>query len=263
MSLFEAVLLGLLQGLTEFLPVSSSGHLALAQVAFGWNAPGLVLEVAVHAATVVAVCVVLRREVAGLVRGALDIVRRRFKTENARLFGLVVLGTLPIAIIGLTLRDLVQEVFDQPQIAAIGLLVTGGMLLLVRFATDRDRALGPVLALVIGTAQAMAILPGISRSGSTIVVAMLLGVASRKAFNFSFLLSIPAILGATVVVLPEALGANAEPGLIGLCVTAGIAAFLSGMVALVLLRGLVRAGRLALFAPYCLALGIVALSLIE
>jgi len=205
---------------------------------------------------------VLRREVSDLVRGAFDLVRGRCDTEQARLVGLLVLGTLPIAVVGLTLRDLVRDAFDRPAVAAIGLLVTGGILLLVRFARDRDRPIGPAVALAIGLAQAMAILPGISRSGSTIVVAMLLGVASRQAFTFSFLLSIPAILGATILVLPAALGANASPGLLGLCVTAGIAAFVSGAVALVLLRGLVRAGRLALFAPYCLALGALALALL-
>ncbi len=262
MTLFEAVLLGLLQGLTEFLPVSSSGHLALAQTAFGWSAPGLLLEVVVHAATVIAVCVVLRREFFDLVRGTFDLVRGRFQTDQARLVGLLVLGTLPIAVVGLTLRDQVREAFDRPEIAAIGLLVTGCMLLLVRFARDRDRPIGPAVALAIGMAQALAILPGISRSGSTIVMAMLLGVASRRAFTFSFLLSIPAILGATILVLPKAIGANTTPGLLGLCVTAGVAAFVSGVVALRLLRGLVRAGRLALFAPYCLALGVLALALL-
>jgi undecaprenyl-diphosphatase len=256
----EAILLGVLQGLTEFLPVSSSGHLVLAERAFGWEGGGLAFEVSVHLATLLAVLIVLRRDVAGLVRGALDLARLRTAGEDARLLLFVAIGTVPAVVVGLLLKDAVEEAFDSPRFAAAGLLVTAAILLSTRWRRREERPLGAVAAIAIGCAQALAIAPGISRSGSTIAAALLLGIAASRAFTFSFLLSIPAILGATVL---ELAGESLDPGLLRVCLVAGTAAFLSGTLALVVLRGVVQRGRLALFAPYCVAVGILALILLS
>jgi undecaprenyl-diphosphatase len=260
-STFEALLLGLVQGLTEFLPVSSSGHLVLTRELLGLEPTGLALEVSVHAATLLAVVVVLWREVLGLVRGGLNLLRGR-ADEDGRLLLLVALGTIPAVAVGLLLKDEIERAFADPRYAAVGLIFTAVLLAPTWFRHGGERRIDAVLAVVIGCAQALAICPGVSRSGSTIAVALLLGAAAPRAFAFSFLLSIPAILGATVLVLPDALGEGAAPGLVGNCLAAALAAFVSGVVALRLLRRVVERGRLAVFAPYCLVVGVLALLLL-
>jgi undecaprenyl-diphosphatase len=262
MTSLEALILGLIQGLTEFLPVSSSGHLVLAQAALGLEAQGLALEVSVHAATLLAVFVVLRADVARLVRGGVDLLRLRTGTEEARLFLTVGLGSVPAAVAILLFGDAIEEAFDRPEVAAIGLLVTAAILALTWKKRGEGRSIGFAVALAVGVAQVLALFPGVSRSGTTIVAALALGAASRSAFSFSFLLAIPAILGATLLELPGAFGSGAPDGLAVLCLVASAAAFVSGAVALALLRGLVEKGRMVWFAPYCLAAGVVALALL-
>jgi undecaprenyl-diphosphatase len=262
MTNLEALLLGLIQGLTEFLPVSSSGHLVLAQAALGWEQHGLALEISVHAATLLAVFLVLRRDVAKFVRGGVDVLRVRWRTEEARLFLMIALGSVPAALAMLLFGSAIEEAFDSPRVAGFGLLATAVILAFTWKRRGGDRSIGFAIALAIGTAQVLALLPGVSRSGTTIVAALVLGVASRSAFSFSFLLSIPAILGATVLELPDAFGPDAPAGLGGLCLLAGAAAFVSGAIALTLLRGVVERGRLIWFAPYCLIVGVVALVLL-
>lgn len=258
MSILEAALLGAIQGLTEFLPVSSSGHLVLAQAVMGWKSTGLLLEVAVHFATLLAVVVVLRSEVAGLFRGALDCLRGR-RTEEARLVILVALGTVPAVVVGLGLEHRIEEAFASPKAAALGLLATAAILGSTLLARRRDADLGVAAALAIGCAQALAILPGISRSGSTIAVALLIGIAAPRAFTFSFLLSIPAILGATILKIGDAVEGGVSADLMRVAGVAGVVAFATGIGALLVLRRMVERGRFAVFAPYCLVLGLVAL----
>jgi len=187
----EALLLGLVQGLTEFFPVSSSGHLAMIQAVLGIREEGgLVFEIAVHAATLIAIVIFYRRRIAALVSGAL-----RGQAEALVYGAKLAVGTLPAVLVGLTAQDAVAEAFDSPELVALCLLITGSLLLTTRWTTGRARRQTPsfAMALAIGCAQAFAILPGISRSGTTVAVALALGLAPAAAAEFSFLLGVIAI----------------------------------------------------------------------
>jgi len=246
----DALVLGLVQGLTEFLPISSSGHLVLTQEVLGIHAPGAAIEIAVHIGTLLSVLTYYRRDVVEIVR---DVFRGG---PTARLGWMVVVGTLPAVAVGLFLKDHIESIFDSPRWAAGGLLVTGVVLLLTAKARRRPGDPGFGYALIVGCAQAIAILPGISRSGSTIGAAMFLGDDPVRAARFSFLLSIPAILGASVLLFADG-GLDGGPGA-GMLVVSGAVAFASGLAAIAFLIKLLGQGRLAWFAPYCLVVGAIA-----
>lgn len=271
MSWLEALLLGALQGATEFLPVSSSGHLALAQHFLAVEGPQVAFDVVLHVATLLAVVVVYRNDLARLVRvlaGALASreVRRAplasvRRSQELALAVALVAGSLPTAAIGLLFQEPLEALFERPAVVASMLLVTGAVLQLPRLAPQRGElrsGVGVPAALAIGAAQGLAITPGISRSGTTISIALLLGIAPAAAARFSFLLSIPAILGALVLKLPDLAGAAAPaPALLA----AGfVTAFLVGWAALALLLALLRRGRFAVFSWYCWAVGLAALA---
>lgn len=252
-------LLALLQGLTEFLPISSSGHLVLAQQAMGLEEPAIVVDVALHVGTLAAVLVVYRRDVGALVRGL-------FAGEWREPWW-IVLGTLPAVAVALFWRGAIEEAFGSVRVAAWGLVATSLLLGLGERARRRRAAAEPArlgwrVALAMGVAQAAAICPGVSRSGSTIAVGLLLGLAPAAAARFSFLLAIPAILGAAVLQLPGAFGALG-PGTEGpggfqagaeLLWAVAFAGFV-GWGALRMLLAFLGRGAFAWFALYCAALG--------
>lgn len=264
-------LLALIQGLTEFLPISSSGHLVLAQAAMGFEEPALALDVALHVGTLIAVVVVYRRDLLELARGAL---RGDFREPL-----LLMLATLPAAVIGLTFKDSIQAAFHRPDLAARGLFVTAAVLMVGEVARRRrirstasaqaevdasraqessERPLSAWHALLIGTAQAVAIFPGISRSGSTIAVGMMCGLSAERAARFSFLLSIPAILGAAVLNLPDAMAEAAGVELRAILWATLLAGFV-GWGALRILIVFLGRGAFTWFAVYCAVLGAGAL----
>ena len=261
MSTLEAIAIGLLQGLTEFLPVSSSGHLALANAWLGIDAESaVILVVAVHVATLAAVVLVLHRAAARLVAGTFRLLVGPRDHPDARLALAVGVGTLPAVVVALLAKDALAAAFGSPVAVGALLIVNAGILLAIRGAPEADGAgIGARRGLLVGVAQAFAILPGISRSGATIVAARRLQVAPAEAFDFSFLLAIPAILGGAVLELPALAAEDVRPGLGVACLVAGAAAFASGVAALVLLRRLVARGRLALFAPWCAVVGVAAI----
>jgi len=256
----QALILGLIQGLTEFLPVSSSGHLVLAQRLLGLREPVLTFDIALHLGTLVAVIIFFRRDIAGIVQGILG--RGPERTSYTWLLVLLILGSVPTAAVGLLFKDTFEAMFASVLAVGVSLLITGALLLAAGLAGRPRRDLEKMRswhALLIGLAQGLAITPGISRSGSTISVALLLGLERELAVRFSFLLSIPAILGAValqVLDLPGGTGLAWTPLVLG-----GLVAGVSGWLALKLLLGLVRQGRIHWFAYYCLALGILALVL--
>lgn len=264
MSLIEALLLGLLQGATEFLPVSSSGHLVLGQALMKLAGGGVGFEVLVHIATLLAVVICLRKDVAGLIRGFFLALGHGFRSpEGARareesLALAVIVGTIPAVIASLLLGSRVEEAFGRPDWTGAFLLITGATLLATRFAKDGDRSLEPKLGLLIGLAQAAALLPGISRSGFTIAAAIFLGVPRRDAVRFSFLLALPAISGAFLYTLASGSGEVLEVPAIP-SATAFVAALASGCLAILLLLRAVRRGRFELFGLYCLLAGAAAL----
>jgi len=246
----EAVLLGILQGLTEFLPVSSSGHLVIGEALLGIHEEGILFEIAVHAATLVAVVLFYRRRIGELLLGALR------REGSALAYGAkLALATLPAVAVALLLRDFVEAQFESPVTVGWALLATGALLYTTRFTLPRASLPEPgyAAALAIGCAQAVAILPGISRSGATVATALALGVAPLAAAEFSFLLSIVAIAGAVVLALPDAMAASGER-LASLGV-GGAAALLSGVAALWLFLRLLRSRGFHHFAWYCWAAG--------
>ncbi len=255
------LILAVIQGLTEFLPVSSSGHLVLARELLPGGeklSSDATVEVLLHIGTLLAVIVFYRREILQLALGLMG--RGSDPLMQRKLFGFLVLGSLPAALIGLTLEKQIGEIFSHPAFAASAILVTGGVL----FWSRRLPANGPDLrhltmrlALVVGIAQAIAILPGISRSGATIVTGMAFGLSMAAAATFSFLLSIPAVLGAIVLKSGD-IQANSDG--LGLEMLAAVALSAAvGLSSLGLLVRLGRARRLWWFAPYCWLAGVVGL----
>lgn len=259
MSVPEAVLLGVVQGFTEFLPVSSSGHLVVGQALLGIELPGVAFEVAVHFATLVSVLVAYRRRVGALMRGSV-----RLDPETWRYLGLIALANVPAAAVYFLLGDVVEAAFETPAAAGVAFLVTGGVLWSAR-AAMRSRApqsapfpgaRGLGVAMLIGVAQAFALLPGISRSGSTVVAALWLGVASDDAAEFSFLMSVPAILGAALLQLVDA-GATAPALGTAPLVFGAVAAAATGLVAIRIFLAALRARSFHRFAPYPWVLGLL------
>ncbi|MCA9753939.1 MAG: undecaprenyl-diphosphate phosphatase [Gemmatimonadetes bacterium] len=256
-----AALLGLIQGLTEFLPVSSSGHLALAQDLLGVPGGGIAFAVLLHAGTLLAIFLVFREGVWRLIRGGFSLLGSLFRpsrwSEDAHLAAAVVIATIPGALVGLFLESRIEAAFESTRVVALLLFVTAILL----FSTRRARGERPVTlrdAAIIGVAQACAILPGISRSGATIATALLLGIARPRAAEFSFLAAIPLILGSVVLELPDLIRSGQDGGVASLVVGFVVSA-LVGWAALTWLVKLVRQGALHWFAGYCVAVGALAL----
>ncbi|HXV37201.1 MAG TPA: undecaprenyl-diphosphate phosphatase, partial [Myxococcota bacterium] len=223
----EALILGLVQGLTEFLPVSSSGHLVVLQTLLGIEQSGILIEIVVHVATLASVLVFYRKRVGGLVAGAL-----RGDSEALR-YGLKLgVATVPAVVVVLIAGDFLDSLFESPAAAGVGFLITGAILWTTRrtlaAATRSEPGWGA--ALLIGCAQAFAIAPGVSRSGTTVCAALALGIAPRAAAEFSFLMSVIAIVGAALRALPE-VGAT-PAGLVAPLAIAGAAALVSGVAAI-------------------------------
>ncbi len=265
MSLWIVVLLAVVQGLTEFFPVSSSGHLVIVEALLGTregNAQsGLMFEIAVHLGTLGAVIIFYRAKVFRLCRAFFASMfgsggGYAAHRDEARYIGLILLGSMPAGIVGVLFHDEVEKTFESPSLSAFFLVATGLYLLMTRLRPVRG-SLGWQSALIIGTAQAIAILPGCSRSGWTIATGLLLGVGFAEAAEFSFLLSIPAILGALVLTLVKEPGALSAGSSAALAIGAA-AAFLAGLAALKLLIGILTRGAFHRFAYYLLPVGIVA-----
>lgn len=254
MSDLEALLLGLVQGLTEFLPVSSSGHLVLLQALFGVAQEGILFEVVLHVATLGSVLVFYRKRVAGLAVGALR------GDADAWRYGLKLgVATVPAVLAVLLVGDFLEAQYESARTAGICLLVTGVILWTTRTTLPKARGEEPtwIAAFLIGCAQAFAILPGISRSGSTVAAALALGVAPAAAAEFSFMMSIIAIVGAAVRMAPE-LGAI-PPGQGSALLLGGTVALVSGVAAIWLFVRLLRSQGFYQFAWYAWATGTLAL----
>lgn len=262
-TLIETAILGLLQGATEFLPVSSSGHLAVSERLFGMQDAGLTLNVVLHAGTLFAIGVILRRPLFEAVREGVLALRHPVRwrdTPGGRDALFVVLASVPTAVIGLLLHDVVAEWTHSPLAVGLGFATTTGLLISARLRPGGTRPVpSGVGALLIGLAQGLAVAPGISRSGATICVALWLGVKPGRAFELSMLASVPAVLGAVLLEAPGALRAGAIP--VGSTCVGAAVALVTGMVALRLLRGVVDRGRLSWFAWWTGPLAVLCLAL--
>lgn len=268
-SLTWAVILGVVQGLTEFLPVSSSGHLVIVQGLAGVKMPGISFEVAVHLGTLLAVLIALWPDVKTLLGGLTAPAppgprHPSRRGSGRRLLAMMVVAFLPTGVIGLAGKDLFERLFDSPRAAAWALLVTGTILAVTPSLLGGRTRLLEVKgrqALLVGTAQGLAIVPGLSRSGLTIAAGLAAGLEPDAAARFSFLLSVPAILGAAAVDSLDLLGSGALPVPAAPLLLGAFTATLTGIVSVRWMLSLVRRGRLRPFAYYCWALGILTLAL--
>jgi undecaprenyl-diphosphatase len=257
-SIFQAIVLGLVQGLSEFLPISSSGHLLLVRYLLEWPEPGLAFDVSLHLGTLVAVLWYFWREWIGLVRAGLRVVvQRAARTVEERRALFLILATLPAAAAGVLLQDAADTVFRDPQVTATALIGLGLVLWLVDRNAARIRALDSMRwgdALVVGIAQCLALVPGVSRSGATMTAARALGFDRQAAAVFSFLMSMPIIGAAALRKVPEAIAA----GGFDVALLLGIlAAMLSGWLAIAVLLRFVSKRSYGVFAVYRVALGIL------
>jgi undecaprenyl-diphosphatase len=249
----EAFLLGIVQGIAEFLPISSSGHLVILQTLLGTAAEGerLELNIALHVGTLGSILVVFRRQVRDLL-------------FQPRLIGALFVATLPLVVVGLTLKDQVETLFGSPLAAGCGLCVTGLLLAGAHRVREGDTALEGISgarALVVGLFQAIAVFPGVSRSGTTITAGLGAGLDRKSAAEFSFLIAIPAIAGAAVLPLWDLVREGGSRVHVGPLLFGAFTSFLVGLVALRWLLGIVARRRLHWFSLYCLVVGAAAIAL--
>ncbi|MBQ6138396.1 MAG: undecaprenyl-diphosphate phosphatase [Methanobrevibacter sp.] len=268
MDIFQAIIIGLVQGLTEFLPVSSSAHLIFAQQALGVSEVGLAFDVLMHVGTLVAVIVYFFNDIVNMIKGFLlslvDLKNGNFigeikKDPYKKLAWLTILATIPVGVVGVLFNDVIESMFKGLTIPAFLLLITGCLL----YASQRMnsgridvRNISLKEAIIMGCGQALAILPGLSRSGTTIAAGLFAGLDKEFAAKFSFILSIPAILGAAVFQLKDLSGGSIE---IGACIAGFVVAIISGYLAISVLLKIVREKSLDIFAYYCWIVGIIVL----
>ena len=268
MTILEAIMLGVLQGITEFLPVSSSGHLVLMQHFLGIKESQVFFDVMLHFGTLGAVIIVYYQLIGSLVRtGFFTLFQTDFyrhprltisNSPDLRLIWFLLLGSIPTGLIALLFKDSIEAIFGKPMVVAGMLIITGLILQLSRLGQRRRQTETPLRAWhtpLVGIVQGLAIIPGISRSGSTISISLLLGLSPQVAAQYSFLLSIPAILGAVILKLKDVEKITIAPTVI----VAGIlTSFIVGYIALRFLLALLNRGKFSIFSYYCFALGIVA-----
>jgi len=264
MELWEAAVLGLVQGLTEFLPISSSGHLVLGEYLLGISeatAGNVTFEVFVHFGTVLSIFTVYRKQIVDITKSVFAALFRpnewRSQYQNVDGFhtGVNILITMiPTGIVYLFFKDFLEAQFEDPKFVSGMLIVTGVLLLLTLLRRNPDGSINPIKAFIIGVAQSAAMLPGISRSGSTICTALYLNTAPEKAANFSFLMLLPVVVIATILKSVEMVETGFTTSVPVLLVGAFVA-YVSGVVAIKLLLGVIRRGKLQYFALYCFIVG--------
>lgn len=264
MNYMHALILGILQGLTEFLPVSSSGHLVLAQQFFGLRENMLNFDIFVHFGTLLAVLVVFRNSILSLITGSVTDIGLCFnskispgecfrKSHSVRLLSALILGTVPAGVVGITLQDTIESLFTEVIPVLAALFITGIILMGTFFIKYSRKHIGPATGFFVGVAQALSITPGISRSGATISTALFFGVERAEAAEYSFLLSIPAVAGATLLAILDTAGTGFSSIAPGPYIAGMVASFFAGWFSLVILMKIVKGGRIGYFGFYCLA----------
>ncbi len=269
MTIFQALILGVIQGITEFLPVSSSAHLVLTPFLLGWDIPEAQIfpfDVLVQVGTLLAVLFYFRRDIWEILSAVLNGVQRRapFADVQSRLGWLILLGTVPAGIAGVLIKEIVEKAFNSPRATALFLFGTALLLILAEFIGKRTRSLDNLNwkdALLIGVFQALALFPGISRSGATIACGMLRNLERKSAARFSFLLMIPAMLAAGLVSLLDLLEVPDLASFLPAMITGFVTSALVGYFAIAWLLSFLRRRPLYVFAAYCAALAALTLIL--
>jgi undecaprenyl-diphosphatase len=243
----ESLILAIIQGLTEWLPVSSSGHLVIAQQFLGLNPP-LIFDLMLHVGTLIVVLFVFRKTVADILKA---LAKGDLKRESGKLASYLVVGSVPIALVGVLLRDTIEQLFSSLTAVGISLLFTASVLLISEKRLGNNK-IGLLDSILVGAAQAVAIIPGVSRSGLTVSTGLLRKIDKQTAFRFSFLLSAPAILGATVFELKDVATANLELAPI---VVGTVVSMIVGYLSLKLLERVIMKEKFHVFAYYCAVVG--------
>ena len=246
MQYIDTIILAILQGLTEFLPISSSGHLVIGQRLLNINLPGNAFEVVLHLGTLMSVLTVFRGEIKAIIFNLTD-------SSNQYYISALVFGTIPALLVGLLLRDSISLIFDDIRFVSLSLICTGIMLITSKFIVKRNVKLTLFIGLLIGLAQAAAIIPGISRSGATICMGILMGLSAPKAARFSFLLSIPVIIGAGLL---TAINIKTIPFGFDIVLLGIFFSYLVGWISLKWLLTILNSGKLYWFGVYCLIIGL-------
>jgi len=260
--LIKALILGVVQGATEFLPVSSSGHLVLGSHLLGFSEQGIVFDVLLHLGTLLSVFSVFRKELVEMALAPLRWLQGRLD-DNQRIYLFwdiyVVVATIPAVIAGVLYKDQIQSLFTSVTTVCLMLIVTGLMMIISRCIADRGRQVNGPRAFLIGCGQAFAIIPGLSRSGTTIFIGMLLGINREKVARFSFIMSIPAILGAAVLNAGEVLKHPPTTDELIILVSGMATAAVTGYLAIILLLDIIKKNRLQWFGYYCLVVACLGL----
>ncbi|MBN4080959.1 undecaprenyl-diphosphate phosphatase [Caldithrix abyssi] len=249
MTLSDAILLGIIQGVTEFLPISSSGHLVLGQELLGVNLPGNVFEVVTHIGTLLSIIFVFWKELAVIFKSIQH-------PETQKYIFYLLIGTLPTVVIGLGGKEIISSLFESIHMVAGALLITGIVLLSTQKLRAKNNDLNWKKGFIIGIAQAIAIIPGISRSGMTISMGLALGISGKDAAKYSFLLAIPAISGAGLLTALD-MKAGTIPIPFPQLMTAFITSFAVGYITLKWLLGLLESGKFHRFGYYCITVGLI------
>ncbi len=248
MEIFEIIVLGIIQGVTEFLPISSSGHLVIAQKILDINSSGNTLEVLFHFGTLMSVVYVFFEDIKQLLL--------KINEKNNQLFTFyIIIATLPAAFSGLFLKEYFLKIFDNAHLVGVALCSTGFFLILSKRFKNNQKEIAFSSSILVGIAQAIAIIPGISRSGSTISMCMYLGIPPKEAARFSFLMSIPVILGASILGFLELESDKIFNNLT--LATAIMISFFTGVLALKTLLKILEAGKFHFFGIYCLIAGVI------
>lgn len=260
MELIKAVILGIIQGFSEFLPISSSGHLVIFAELLQFQKTGVAFEVFVHFGTLLSVIVAFHRDIKAMILAPFRVYLHRADDEETlealRWDYYVIVGTIPAVLIGFTLKDPIEGLFTNVLLVFFMLIITGLLMVTSRFLKERGTRFSIPNSLLIGLAQAFAILPGISRSGSTIFTGMALGISREKVARFSFILSIPVIFGATILKVNDLVRIPPAAAEIQNLIAGTICAFISGYIAIIWLLDVVKKGKLEWFGYYCFFIAI-------
>lgn len=269
MTFWEAIILGLVQGLTEFLPISSTAHIIIASHLLDLSFPGLVMEIFLHIASALAVIIYFRADLWRVLFGSLYYARYRSPHYRSHFFMSLYLLTATVitGVIGLTIKGTAGEWIRSPNLMGAGLLITAFFLVALerfhRYGSREESSISWLDAILVGIGQAVAVLPGISRSGSTLITALYLGLERETAVRFSFLLAIPVILGSSILSLRHfADGGFSDIGIAPLA-AAFVVSFLTSIVGIIWLINFLKKSRLIYFAIYCFLLGLFCLTLLN
>ena len=251
MSIRDAIIIGFVQGITEFLPISSSGHLVIFQKILNINYPGNLIEVSAHLGTLLSILFIYKTDIWSFAATA--------KTQKSKYYiFLIILATIPSVVFVFLGKSFLLSLFDSIGSVSIALIFTGIILFISGFQKNANQKLNISKGLIIGMSQALAIIPGISRSGMTISLALLLGISAKEAAKFSFMLAIPAIFGATILTLLDAQFNQYQQMIYPLLITA-LVSFISGYIALNFLIKILNTGKFFYFSFYCIFVGLISL----